>query len=169
MSIATEIQRIEAAKSSIRSAIVNKGVTVPVDALIGTYPNYIAQISGGGAVSDPYQDFVYDAKIAYNTGALSAAEGYCVSRMLPIQNSCRSITWKYQNDSAAGSGVYLLVLSNLQARVDYFSATVSPRTINHTKTNVYWVRACFLTADIDDCYIYDNTNQVYVWKGLNVV
>lgn len=169
MSIATEIQRLESAKSGIKTAIENQGVTVPSNALISTYPNYIAQISGGGTTSDPYYDFVYDAKMAYNTGLLSAAEGYCVSRFIPIQNNCRSFTWKYQNDSAAGSGVYLWICSDLQARVDYFSATVSPRTITHSKTNVYWVRACFLTEDLDDCYIYDNTNQVYVWKGLNVV
>ncbi len=44
MSIETEILRIEAAKSNIASAITDKGVTVPSDALLGNMPDLIAAI-----------------------------------------------------------------------------------------------------------------------------
>lgn len=51
MSIATEIQRIQGAKDSIKSSIENKGVTVPSDAKLDDYPSYIDSIQGGGGVS----------------------------------------------------------------------------------------------------------------------
>ena len=50
MSVATEITRIETAKSNIKTAIENKGVSVPNDALLDTYATYVSQISGGSSV-----------------------------------------------------------------------------------------------------------------------
>ena len=51
--------------------------------------------------------------------------------------------------------------------VDYWTAASNPREIavsNETKL----VRASFSTANIEDAYIYDVTNGVYLWKGSNV-
>lgn len=48
MSIATEITRLQTAKSDIKTAIEAKGVTVPSSATIDTYDDYVSQISGGG-------------------------------------------------------------------------------------------------------------------------
>ena len=48
MSIASEISRIQSAKDDIREAIGAKGVTVPENEHIDTYPNYISQIQQGG-------------------------------------------------------------------------------------------------------------------------
>lgn len=48
MAITQEITRISNAKSDIKTAIEAKGVSVPSDALIDTYDDYVAQISGGG-------------------------------------------------------------------------------------------------------------------------
>ena len=48
MAITQEITRISNAKSDIKSAIEAKGVSVPSNALIDTYDDYVAQISGGG-------------------------------------------------------------------------------------------------------------------------
>ena len=53
MSVATEISRIQSAKTDIKDAIEAKGVTVPSNALIDTYAGYVAQISGGGGSSVP--------------------------------------------------------------------------------------------------------------------
>ena len=50
MSIASEIQRLQTAKTNIKTSIENKGVTVPSSALLDTYSTYIDQISGGGEV-----------------------------------------------------------------------------------------------------------------------
>lgn len=47
MSIATQIQRLQTAKADIKTAIKNKGVTIPSNATIDTYPTYVSQISGG--------------------------------------------------------------------------------------------------------------------------
>lgn len=54
MSIATEITRLNNAKAAIKSAIEAKGVTVPQDAKIDIYADYIAQIpQGGGTEYEP--------------------------------------------------------------------------------------------------------------------
>lgn len=52
MSIASEITRLQTAKANIKTAIQNKGVTVPSNALLDTYATYIGQISGGGGGLD---------------------------------------------------------------------------------------------------------------------
>lgn len=52
MSYQEELQRLVGAKESMRQSIVAKGVDVPETAKIETYPEYIAQITGGGSVPD---------------------------------------------------------------------------------------------------------------------
>ena len=47
MSIATELTRIQNAKAAIKTAVANKGVTIPNDKLISEYADYIAQIQTG--------------------------------------------------------------------------------------------------------------------------
>lgn len=47
MSIASEITRLQTAKGNIKTAIENKGVTVPSNATLDTYNTYVNQISGG--------------------------------------------------------------------------------------------------------------------------
>ena len=47
MSIASQIQRLQNAKASIKESIENKGVEVPTNALLDTYSTYIDNISGG--------------------------------------------------------------------------------------------------------------------------
>lgn len=48
MSIATEITRLQTAKSDLKTAIENKGVTVSSEALISDYADYVDEIEGGG-------------------------------------------------------------------------------------------------------------------------
>lgn len=60
MSVATEISRLQTAKSDIKTAIEAKGVTVPSSAKIDTYDDYIAAIPSGA--SDGYID---DAGVEY--------------------------------------------------------------------------------------------------------
>lgn len=49
MSIATEISRLQTAKADIKTAIEDKGVTVPSNALLDTYDTYISQISSASS------------------------------------------------------------------------------------------------------------------------
>lgn len=46
--IAENLERIQSAKTDIKTAIEAKGVTVPSSATIDTYATYVSQISGGG-------------------------------------------------------------------------------------------------------------------------
>lgn len=55
MSIATEISRLNTAKADIKTAIQNKGVVIPSDKKIDTYPTYINQIQ----TFDPYNGHAY--------------------------------------------------------------------------------------------------------------
>ena len=47
MSISTQIQRLQTAKADIKAAISDKGVIIPDNATIDTYPTYVSQISSG--------------------------------------------------------------------------------------------------------------------------
>ena len=49
--IAENLERIQSAKTDIKTAIEAKGVTVPSSATIDTYADYVSQISGGGGSS----------------------------------------------------------------------------------------------------------------------
>lgn len=49
MSIATELNRIIDAKADIKTAIENKGITIPDNTLINAYSEYIDDISTGGS------------------------------------------------------------------------------------------------------------------------
>lgn len=71
MSIANEISRLNTAKANIKTAIENKGVTVPSAATLDTYPTYINSISqsgGGASSSSPYGEMidVYDNSTVNN-------------------------------------------------------------------------------------------------------
>ena len=48
MAISDELTRIQTAKADIKASIEAKGVTVPSDALIDEYADYVDEISGGG-------------------------------------------------------------------------------------------------------------------------
>lgn len=47
MSIATQIHRLQTAKADIKTAIENKGVTIPSNATIDAYSTYVSQITSG--------------------------------------------------------------------------------------------------------------------------
>ena len=48
MSIASEITRLQGAKTDLKTAIENKGVLVPSSALLDDYDTYVGQIQTGG-------------------------------------------------------------------------------------------------------------------------
>lgn len=56
--IAENIQRIQAAKASLKTQIEAKGVTVPSSATIDTYPTYVSQIPAGGGDDSTLRDFI---------------------------------------------------------------------------------------------------------------
>ena len=56
--IAENIQRIQAAKASLKTQIEAKGVTVPSSATIDTYPTYVSQIPAGGGDDSVLRDLI---------------------------------------------------------------------------------------------------------------
>lgn len=67
-----ELTRIQEAKASMRQSIINKGVDVPEDAKIEMYPDYIAQIVGGGGGYDPNNPTLEGLKAAIDAGDYAA-------------------------------------------------------------------------------------------------
>ena len=61
MSIQSEITRLQNAKASIKTAIENKGITVPDDALLDEIPALIESIESGGSATEPYVEETYDS------------------------------------------------------------------------------------------------------------
>lgn len=66
MSIASEITRLQQAKADIKTAIENKGVTVPSSATLDDYADLVDSISGGGGSVD-WEEILY-AVVTGSTG-----------------------------------------------------------------------------------------------------
>ena len=58
MAISDELTRIQTAKADIKASIEAKGVTVPSDALIDTYSDYVDEIQTGGGGGQAEQDLI---------------------------------------------------------------------------------------------------------------
>lgn len=59
MAISDELTRIQTAKADIKASIEAKGVTVPSDALIDTYADYVDEIqTGGGGGGQAEEDLI---------------------------------------------------------------------------------------------------------------
>ena len=58
MAINDELTRIQTAKADIKASIEAKGVTVPSDALIDTYSDYVDEIQTGGGGGQAEQDLI---------------------------------------------------------------------------------------------------------------
>ena len=70
MSVATEIQRLQTAKADIKTAIENKGVTVPSTTKLDAYADLVEQIKQGGgqvpSMDDDVRFFDYDGELLYS-------------------------------------------------------------------------------------------------------
>ena len=70
MSIASEITRLQRAKSDLKTAIGNKGVTVPSSAKLDDYADYVDLIQTGGGGSSGSVKFIdYDGTILHSYSA----------------------------------------------------------------------------------------------------
>lgn len=77
MSIASEITRLQQAKADIKTAIENKGVTVPSSATLDAYDGYIDDIPSGGGTSledKPVIYIDYDGTVLYGYTAEEFAQ-----------------------------------------------------------------------------------------------
>ena len=77
MSIATEIQRLQTAKEEIKTSIENKGVTVPPNATLDKYSDYVDQITVGGGD---------DNLVPYLEGSLTAITASMLQGITSLRN-----------------------------------------------------------------------------------
>jgi len=75
MSIASQITRLQDAKAEIKTAIENKGVTVPSDAKLDTYSDYIDDIETGGGGWQPHPDWIDISTVNNNEINLLVSDG----------------------------------------------------------------------------------------------
>lgn len=73
------------------------------------------------------------------------------------------ITWGIEGGSMGNLCEY----NDSGGFIDYWSATLNPRT-KGMSNNTKMLKATFQTSYLDYSYIHDNTNSVYLWKGINV-
>ena len=52
--------------------------------------------------------------------------------------------------------------------VTYYNALANPRTININNANVKYVRLTIKNSELANCYIHDDTDDVYLWRGSDV-
>lgn len=111
MNYETELQRIVAAKESMRQSIIAKGVEVPESAKIEDYPTYIAQIVAGGGGYDPDNPTLEGLKAALDAGDKDA---FPANSIIPDTYNGAAFNWVVghygtatMSDGSNKEGVYL--------------------------------------------------------------
>lgn len=134
MSIASQISRLQSAKASLKTAIENKGVTVPSSALIDTYDDYVAEISGGGGGGTCY----FETDNPYT----STTFGYKSIKNITIPSGVTSI-----DDSAFSgcTGMTSVVIPNGVTRIGSYafldtriSSMTIPNTVTYIGSQIIW-------------------------------
>lgn len=103
MSIATEISRLQTAKSALKTSIENKGVTVPSETTLDGYAALVDQISGGGGIGEV--TFSGSLSITNNTNiwqylgidSVYGGDSFCiiVLQNLYVRNKAMAYTSEY--------------------------------------------------------------------------
>ena len=181
MSIASEISRLNTAKSDIRNSIIAKGVSVPTNAKIDTYDNYIAQIEGGGGGGSwtPPADWIDISSVNDNEINLLASDGGVgIAFKITVANSgTYSIDWGdgtvetlrasgtiYSHQYTIGSGqsvnngqysVFKIRIYGASSNITRFQMQKVPNYNNTQYCGLLW--AVFGTQNITD---YSNTVQI---------
>ena len=90
MSIASELTRIQGAKSDLRTSIINKGVQVPQNALIDSYSGYVDQIAQGGGGGNPFDNCNFSYLLMNIASANALFYGRFLDNLDDIYNSVQS-------------------------------------------------------------------------------
>lgn len=149
MSIATEITRLQTAKSDIKSSIEAKGVTVPSSALIDDYADYIDNIEQGG--SAPTIDSKEIAEPLYFLASpTDCAVGICKN------GSPAAKTFYYSFDK------------------ENWTAYTPTTTVNNIPVakgkKIYWKGSGnFCSSSNSKYYYFTKTSNAYLYAGGNVM
>lgn len=93
---------------------------------------------------------------------------YAVTPFLSIPDNCISLTLCYMYQAITGNYATHFY-NNEKNYIAYYSNNVNTkRTLSIDAGSYKYVRMCFNLLEIDHCYIYDETNGQYLWKGKSV-
>ena len=135
-----------------------------ISAPIGAYPDNGIQ-DGCWWIREGYESF--DRDLALNKGNLISAPGWSAIEYLDVPAGCTNIT--IETGQADPGHDCLCEYDADRNYLSYWGAGENPRTFSFDYPNqIRFVRATFLASAIDNCYIYDNSNHQYIWKGKNV-
>lgn len=90
----------------------------------------------------------------------------CLLPLVEIPSNCTSLTLKHNIPSANVSA--MIMYEGDEAKNNFTTTSVDTRTYAIV-AGAYTHARCLINLDyIDDCYLKDNTNNTYLWKGKNV-
>lgn len=115
------------------------------------------------APEQPTYDVEYGVKLdASGSGSLIEDATMATTNFLPIENSS-SVTW----GNSQGSTGFMYEYDDDKGKVDYWTAKTNPRTAAIKATSKF-IRASFDAETLDYCYVKDETNGIYLFKGSKV-
>ena len=122
MSVATEIQRLQQAKSALATSIGNKGVTVPAATKIDGYAALVDQIStGGGASNIVTGEFTAQSSTGVQSITLSySGSGYPIIAYIVVKGGAYAsgTTW-YKATRQYAVGVWAMSKADMAAAPTY--------------------------------------------------
>lgn len=90
----------------------------------------------------------------------------CLLPLVEIPSNCTALTLKHNIPSASVS--IMIFYEDDAPKNNTTSTTLDTKSYSITAGAYTHVR-CLINLDyIDDCYLKDNTNNTYLWKGKNV-
>ena len=111
------------------------------------------------------QGFSPNARL-YNGGVLYDNRGLMLSPFLTVPSGCSNI--RFNAGTTTNSDAWLCFYDSSKSYVSYFTYNALDREIA-VPSNAAFLRLAISVADRDSCYIYDMTNNKYIWKGINVI
>ena len=130
---------------------------------MGTLLNRRRYMGGGG--NDLPEGYLKN-KAYRNTNSVTIidAEGYCATPYIPISPATRNLSINVGWTGTAYNAILLYKAGDVY--YDYFRAgTTMPRTISLSQATV-GMRLTFSITNLEQCYVYDNTNGKYlVYQG----
>lgn len=163
MSIASEIERLNNAKSSIKQSIINKGVNVPDTEKLDTYSTYVDQISGTCPTPETPSKIVFTGY----TFPMVWTDATQEERTFVYESATHNINIAFENATITGNGtkiVTVLINEGLSTGAYAFSITCT----NDEESLVY--NGVILNfgslADGEVCTMFKNANGGYfIYRG----
>lgn len=174
MSISDQISRLQDAKSDIKTAIENKGVTVPSTAKLDTYNSYINSITTGTDVSNTtatesdvlHPEYFYNSSGTRVQGTM-ANNGSLGTTTLTKSNSSKTIPAGYTSGGTVKISTTNLSAGNIKADVTVVGVTgtfTSDGTA--TSADIYENRIAYVNGDkLTGTYVCVGRSGKHQWNA----